>query len=110
MRLPHAESAVIDSRKLTLYLLSTEHISGRYKAAYFGQAGFSIRHWELLAGELRRLALEEAERGERTPFGQKYLTRGRIVGPTGRALTVTAVWIVLNGEEIPRLVTAYPGA
>lgn len=59
--------------------------------------------------ELRKLAQQgSAERGPRTTFGQKYLVRGKIAGPAGRGAVVLAVWIVLDGEEVPRLVTVYP--
>jgi hypothetical protein len=34
---------------------------------------------------------------------------GTITGPSGRAAGVVAVWIILNGEDFPRFVTAYPG-
>ncbi len=42
-------------------------------------------------------------------FGQKYLVRGIIEGPTGRIASVVSVWVILAGETFPRLVTAYRG-
>ena len=112
MRLPRAEQAVIDPRKLRDYLLSSEHPVGRLKAAFFVQLGFSAAtNWVRLDLELRRLAMEgSAELGERTSFGQKYVVRGRITGPVGRTADVLSVWIILNNEKNPRLVTVYPGA
>jgi hypothetical protein len=110
VRLPHAESAVVGSRKLTTYLLSSEHPVGRFKAAFFFALGFTPQNWEKLELELRKLARwGTAEPSERNAFGQKYVVRGRITGPEGRSDMVTSVWIVLNSEEIPRFVTAYPG-
>ena len=38
---------------------------------------------------------------------QKYLVFGRLEGPAGAADVVT-VWIVLEGDDTPRLVTVYP--
>jgi hypothetical protein len=48
-------------------------------------------------------------RGRPSSFGEKYEVRGEIVGPSGRAVVVT-VWIILEGEDVPRFVTAYPEA
>lgn len=111
MKLPRAEEAVIDPRKLKDYLLSAEHPVGRFKSVFFTALGFAATEWERLEVELRELAVHgAAELGERTSFGQKYLVSGRIEGPGGQAAEVTSVWIVLRQEEIPRLVTVYPEA
>ena len=45
-----------------------------------------------------------------SPYGQKYEVGGFLQGPTGREAPVVTVWIVLRGEDVPRLVTAYPRA
>lgn len=108
MRLPHADDAVIDSRKLRDYILSFEHPIGRFKAYFFVGLGFRAEKWEDLDSEIRRLAVEcEAEHAERTAYGQKYLVRGRVVGPD-RGAEVVTVWIVRVGESRPRFVTVYP--
>jgi hypothetical protein len=110
VRLPNAEQAVIDPRKLRDYALSSEHSVGRFKAVFFSSLGFSSTNWGALDHEIRRLAIEgTAEIGDRTPFGQKFVVRGIIYGPAGRSAEVITVWINLTGEEIPRLVTVYPG-
>lgn len=109
MKLPRAEEAVIDPRKLKDYVLSAEHPVGRYKAAFFIALGSSADEWERLEVELRELALHAAAAlGERTSFGQKYRVRGRIEGPGGEQADVISVWIVLRGEEVPRFATVYP--
>ena len=109
MRLPNAELAVIDPRKLRDYALSPAHSVGRFKAAFFSRLGFTQENWERLDRELRRLAIEEtAELNERTEFGQKYLVRGVILGPKGRSAEIRSVWIILDGEDVPRLVTIVP--
>jgi hypothetical protein len=111
VKLPFAEHAIIDPRKLRDYALSPEHPVGRFKATFFSSLGFTARNWKELDQELRNLVFwNEAELGERTAFGQKYVVGGRINGPAGRAVEIVAVWIVLEGEQIPRLVTLYPGA
>lgn len=41
---------------------------------------------------------------------QKYVVADTIQGPSGRSAQIVVVWIVLEGEEFPRFVTAFPGA
>jgi hypothetical protein len=108
--LPQVDLVIIDRQKLTDYALSPEHPVGRFKAAFFAKIGFTIRNWKQLDLELRRLVRQNpAELGDMTRFGQKYVVRGRIVGLWGRTAEILTVWIVLKGEQIPRLVTLYPG-
>jgi hypothetical protein len=92
------------------YLLSPEHRVGSAKARFFAQLGFDHRNWTTLQDELYRFADREAQLGSATRFGQKYVVPGTIQGPSGRVSRVVVVWIVLNGEDFPRFVTAYPGA
>jgi hypothetical protein len=63
---------------------------------------------------LQRAILQMARSSDATelptsPYGQKYEVRADVVGPSGREAEVVTIWIVLAHEEIPRLVTAYPG-
>jgi hypothetical protein len=110
MRLPNAAIAVIDAAKVRDYLLSHDHRDGRSKARFFGRLGFSQAGWLSLRDQLLAVARDgEAELVEPGAYGQKYVVRGMIQGPTGRAAAVVTVWIVLRGEEAPRFVTAYPG-
>jgi len=109
VRLPNADQSIIDPRKIRDYLLSSEHPVGRYKAHFFAHLGFTREEWRGLRGQLQSLALQEAaEVAERTVYGQKYIVRGTIVGAAGRNAKVLTAWIVLNGEDVPRFVTAYP--
>lgn len=109
MNLPQAEHVIIDVHKLRDYLLAPEHPVGRFKAAFFAGLGFTSTTWQALEFELRGLAQQgSVELGPRTTFGQKYLVRGTITGPSGRGAVVLAVWIFFNGEEAPRFVTVYP--
>lgn len=108
--MPGAEQGVVDVAKIRDYLLSPDHRVGSAKAKFFAQFGFEQNDWPVLQAELARLAHEDADLGDRTRFAQKYAVAGTIHGPSGRSARVVAVWIVLNGEGFPRLVTAYPGA
>jgi hypothetical protein len=111
VKLPEAERAIIDPRKLRDYVLSPIHPVGRFKAKFFATLGFTPDNWKRLDSELRRLIREEAaELDEETPFGQKYLVRGGVTGPTGRMAIVISAWIILRGERFPRLVNVLPGS
>jgi len=110
VRIPGAERAVVDAVKVRDYLLSPEHRVGSAKARFFAQLGFEQRNWTVLQHELQRFATQEAQLVGATRFGQKYVVPGTIQGPVGGAVPLVVVWIVLNGEDFPRFVTAYPGA
>jgi hypothetical protein len=51
----------------------------------------------------------EAVMTELTDDGQKWEVHAAITGPSGREAFVMTVWIILFGEDFPRLVTAFPG-
>jgi len=110
MKIPGAERAVLSEPKVRDYLLSREHHVGSAKARFFEQLGFSSPNWTLLQREILRFAQEEAQLGGTTRFGQKYVVLGTIRGPSGQLAPIMVVWIILNGEDFPRFVTAYPGA
>jgi uncharacterized protein DUF6883 len=110
MKLPNVEAAIVDRTKVYDYLLSSIHPIGRFKAVFFGALGYTQGRWEDLARDLRVLAQSgDVRLGERNAYGQKYIVRGNLTGPSGRSGNVVTVWIVLNSEDVPRFVTAHPG-
>ncbi len=109
MKLPNAERAVVPSRKLTHYLLSTTHRDGQHKAAFFRGFGFRPEAWEVLASALlNHVRTCEVTEIVPTPFGQNYVVEGVLAAPDGRAPKVRAVWFVANRAEIATFATAYP--
>jgi hypothetical protein len=100
---------VIPPEKVRDYLLSPVHPVGRAKARFCAALGFRQAEWPLLQAALRA----QAEAGEAEPvasaYGRKFEVRGMLQGPGGRDAAVVTVWIILAGEEAPRLVTAVPG-
>jgi len=109
MKLPNAERAVVPSRKITHYLLSSRHRDGQHKAAFFQSFGFKLEAWEKLAAALLNHArTQEVTKFVRTPFGQNYVVEGLLATPDGRAPRVRAVWFIANGGETATLATAYP--
>ena len=109
MKLPKTEQAAMRREKIVDYLLSPTHRSGRGKAEFFTLFGFSREDWETLASALRNhAATHEVAKIESSPFGTRYIVEGEIVSPDGRNPLVRVIWFVETGEEVPRLVTAYP--
>lgn len=108
-RLPNAQLAIVDRRKITDYLLAGSHPAGRAKAAFFARFGFSVAAWP----RLRDALLDHARSAPivsaaDTPFGKKYILEGSIAAPDGRNPRVRAVWFIVAGDTTPRFVTAYP--
>ena len=109
MKLPNGEKPAIDERKIREYLLSTSHPVGRFKARFFAGIGFGVQDWRELSSAIARVAATgEAEHGQASEYGRKYLVSGTLTGPDGRSAEVVSVWIVRPGDDAPRLVTVYP--
>ena len=109
MKLENIEKALISSEKLRNYLLSPSHPVGRFKSVFFRSLGYSQSESDQLEADIRKILLNDVEKKEDTPYGKKYIIRGNITGPSKRTTEIVTVWIILNGEDFPRFVTAYPG-
>lgn len=109
VRLPNSDKAVIQPEKLKDYLLSHSHPIGHFKARFFQSLGFTAGNWRALEIQIRGILANEAVEKEHTEYGQKYEIRANITGPAGHRAEIVTVWIVLKNEQIPRLITAYPG-
>ena len=111
MKLPGAAYSICDAAKVQDYLLSREHPVGRSKARFFEALGFTRAEWPTLESALRQAGSDgEAELGAASVFGQRYVVRSTIQGPSGLTAVVVTVWIMLAGETTPRLITAHPGS
>ena len=110
-RLPNAVGAQIDPRKLRDYALNPEHESGRYKAAFFAQMGYTAEHWQRLEQDIREQHLAQPiEAGQSSSFGRKVTITAPLQGPHGLARQVTTVWIFRPGSDWAELVTIEPAA
>lgn len=108
MKLPTGDKAVVDIRKLRDYCLSATHPRGRHKAKVFA-AKLGLTDAE--AEELRQILLDAAKNESSTfqeadLFGQRYMAKCEVSGPSGPA-EVRSLWIVRHGENFPRLLTCY---
>lgn len=108
MKLPNAENAAIDIRKLVEYALDPTNSKGRHKARVF-KASLGITSADAI--NLRDAILEcvmtsDAVMGELDFYGQRYSVDCRIKTDVGEA-TVRTAWIVRRSESFPRLTTCY---
>ncbi len=109
MKLPNRQQAILPEMKITGYLLSPAHPYGRHKAAFFKSFGFTTEFWEELAAALLVHAEQnEVTQADDTRFGTRYNVEGELRTPDGRDPLIRVVWFIENGDNRPRLVTAYP--
>jgi hypothetical protein len=108
VNLPNPDRAIIPRDKIESYLLSSVHSVGRHKAAFFISLGYTQANWQTLEHDLRQLVTENAKPAEKIKYGTKYEIRSSITGPDGRSAAIVTAWIVRNGEDFPRFITAYP--
>ncbi len=106
MRVPNAENAVVDIRKLRDYCLNPNHEIGKHKARVFAA---SLNLTETDAEILRAALLEavktiEAETGKLDEYGQRY-TVDFEYERQGRRAIIRSGWIVDADSDAPRLVT-----
>jgi hypothetical protein len=108
MRLPRAERAVVELAKLRDYCLNSQHPRGRHKARVFASAlGLTAPDADVLRHALLEAAVKyEAELADQDDYGQRYVLDFPMKGPAGEA-AVRSNWIVLTGEDFPRLTSCY---
>jgi hypothetical protein len=108
MRLPNADRAWIDPRKITDYALSPVHPHGRTHSLLFQRLlGLGQAQAAQLIEALRRAALEcDAVETTTNQHGTKYEVRFPMTGPRGE-FRLLSVWIIPTGETVPHLVTVY---
>ncbi len=107
-RLPNAEDAIVEGRKLRDYCLSPEHPRGKHKARVFTSAlGLTAEDSEELRQALLSAAVsEEAVPAEKDEYGQRYVLDFEMSTEVGRA-TVRSGWIVRSGEGFPRFTSCW---
>ena len=109
MKLPNPDRFIIERAKIVDYLLNPVHRYGASKARFFGEFGFRVEAWEMLATALREHGRRcDVVRTRETGFGPRYEVEGEIVAPDGRRPRIRTVWQLDRGQIAPRLITAYP--
>lgn len=102
---------IVELAKITDYLLSATHPTGRSKAAFFSAFGFAAADPVRLANALEahartRPVIDVVE----NVFGMKRQVRCAIETPDGRNPCIVAIWLQPAVTTIHRLITAYPAA
>jgi len=108
MQIPNYEDAHVDPEKITEYLLSQTHPIGKSKAVWFEILGYDSSDWRLLQADLMQVAAGDVDWQAETQYGQKYGVSGTLAGPNGKSGEVVTIWIIMVGQQNPRLVTSYP--
>ena len=112
MRLPNADSAVVDIAKLRDYCLNPEHPEGKHKARVFlDKLNITKNDAEqlrqaILEGILHADAVEQAA----TAFGRRFMVDLLLSKGEGIILSTAIVrtaWIIRQEEEFPRLTTCF---
>jgi hypothetical protein len=107
-RLPHADRAVLDIRKIEEYCLSPAHPRGRHKARVFREAlgpAQNDAQW-LRQALLDGLRQNEATEVAKDDFGRRFRVDIRLARHGKRAV-VRTVWMTRSGEQVPRFVTCW---
>lgn len=108
-RLAGADEVIVDEEKVRDYLLSREHPVGRFKASVFESLGYQRDAWQALQRDLAVHARTGTVLGTTSsPFGDKHMVGGTLIGPNGRSGRFVSVWLVAAPGVAPRLITAYP--
>lgn len=109
MKLPNAQIAVIEPKKLSEYLLNTQHKRGGSKARLLYHFGYRAVDWERLASDIRQSHLEaDLQATTQTAYGVRYEIHAPLHTPSGRMLMVRTIWQIDTDKYIPRLITLYP--
>jgi hypothetical protein len=109
LKLPNYEQAIVSQKKITKYLLSLTHPDGKSKAKFFLRFGFTENDWETMAIALINHATHhELAKIEESPFGMRYVVEGILITPDGRNPEVRSIWFIATGDNVPKLVSAYP--
>jgi hypothetical protein len=108
MKIPNADRAVVDIRKLRDYSLDPTHRTGKHKAYMFSAM---LRMTADDAKALRDILLEavrehEAELGLKDDYGQRYQVDFPLEWKGKRAM-IRSAWIVEPDVPYPRLTSCY---
>ena len=110
-RLPGAECAQVESRKVVDYLLAVTHPDGGAKARFFLARGARADAWEAFARVLvehARLNPVASVRDDPAGRAQLFQIDCHVTMPDDSAPCIRTVWELRAGASCPRLVTAYP--
>lgn len=115
-RLPGAERAVIDPRKLSAYSMRADHPDNRNKARAWADLGYEVETEEgrdLAAAEVadhvrELIGASSAREVSPTKYGRRYQVRIPLVGSNGVEATLLTGWQVdHDGDGAPKMTTIW---
>ena len=105
--LPNADKAVIPLEKFTNYVLNPNKDPNK-AFAFQSALGYSVGNADLLIENIRtNLGRFPALSNGHNGYGLRYECIMSIVGANGKNAKVLTAWIVIDGEDFPRLTNAY---
>jgi hypothetical protein len=109
VKIPNAENAYIDLRKLRDYALNPNHRVGKHKAQLFALLlDMNADDAEALYNILLQIVRTyDAEIGIYDEHGQRYRI-DFVLNWHNREATIRSAWNIRPDENFPRLVTCYP--
>jgi hypothetical protein len=109
MKVPNIENAILSEQKILSYLLDETNEGGRSKAEFFLRHGFLRESWQEFAEALRKHGAHyEVAFMRSAGDGIRYAVEGELILPDGKQCYLRTVWMIDAGEDIPRLITAFP--
>ena len=107
--MPNSALSFVAREKITDYLLSPTHATGKDKAKFFSGFGFNIMEIDVFRNALiEHSVVRDVESNQTSPFGMKYKLVCEIQTPDQRNPCIVSVWIIDSGTDAPKLITAYP--
>ncbi|TLD42068.1 MAG: putative adhesin/hemolysin precursor [Candidatus Jettenia ecosi] len=109
MKIPNADCAVVDIRKLRDYCLNSLHDEGKHKARLFESVlGITADDAEQLRNIILQIVkTHEAKLGRRDEYGQRY-TVDFLLEWKGKQAKIRSGWIIEHNSNIPRMTSCYP--
>ncbi len=109
MKILNNNQSFVADKKITDYLLSETHEIGKIKADFFKRFGFDITDINTFKDSLIQHSIDrDIEKTKNSDFGIKYELKCEINTPDERNPCIVTVWIIESGEELLKLITAYP--
>ena len=106
-RLPNAERAIVEERRIFEYLLDLKHADGGPKVRFFLARGFTVDAWDVLQASLIIQGQTNAvTRSTDTELGTRYTVECNCPTPDERNPCIRTVWQM--EDDAPRLLTAIP--
>jgi len=108
MKLPNAEKAIIDDRKIKDYCLNPEHPRGKHKAKVFQRSlGVTSENSLELINQIRNGIMQtDCLKGDLDDHGQRFTVDVEVVINRKKAVVRTG-WILKKNEDQPVFTTCY---